>query len=147
MQRGTKEENREDGESPAVESTGECASTSPLFRSTPGEPRRTPASDYTGCVSMACTWSLTRARTGPKSIYTCVGAVHESEYYAMRYTTPTPVCLNGCSPRAGPHSHAIFRILPLGMSNDRAAFRISHKCTKVRVTRTARTFEIKNVRR
>lgn len=30
------------------------------------------ASDYTGCISMACTWPLARARTRPKSMYVCM---------------------------------------------------------------------------
>lgn len=78
-------------------------------------PWRTPASDYTGCVSMACTWSLTRARTGPKPrLYVC-----ERADITPCGTPPHP-CLSQrlfLSPRAGRYSRAIFRILPRDTSN------------------------------
>jgi len=70
------EGNGEDGERPLVESENALRQVRCFVQP--------PASDYTGCVSTVCTWSLTRARTGPQSstrIYVCEEEIHESGYY------------------------------------------------------------------
>lgn len=89
-------------------------------------PRRTPTSDYTGCVSTACTWSLTRARTGPKSRwYVCERERYPRADITPCGTLPPHPCLSQwlfLSSRAGPHLRAIFRILPHGTSNVRCRF-------------------------
>lgn len=97
------------------DSAGERASTSPLFRSTPANP-----SDYTGCISMACTWpehvrvqSLARMCVRVcvymcgciESVYVCVRvgawerAVHERADITPCGTPFNPVCRNPTGPR------------------------------------------------
>lgn len=133
------EENRE--ESPPVESTGECASTSPLFRSTPGEPRRTPANHGVGLYRM-CIYGA--YMVPDPSTYGTSPLIRVWErgsdtrerilHHAVHHPHP---CLSQrlfLSSRAEPHLRAIFRILPHGTSNSLGAdSRISHECTKVRV--------------
>jgi len=113
------EGNGKDEEPPPVESAREHASTSSLFRSTPGESRRRIIPDvYLRRVHGS--WPEHVRDQSPSRIRVRGSEVHESGYYAMRYATRIPVCLNGCF-CAESHSRAIFRTLPHDMPNVRSS--------------------------
>lgn len=89
-ERNEKKEGKWGKPAPPVEPAGERRIDKPVVSFQPHDAN--PTSDYTGCVSTACTWPPARARTGPKLV-ACMCAVYtRAGYYAMRYI------LHPCSP-------------------------------------------------